>query len=606
MKHTEQYIIRKVNSEKSQLRPNLEDKYVVESKYFNMVISSCGLLEGEKRMQRIQQIAKKNIWLAARCKNTCVKEEEELVNWLIQRCETLYRHYHVLMALPALMELGEYSAFCYLVGISTNFFSFKSVSDAFATLSWLIPAELAQELFNLLTDLGYPMDVRAFNGLMVKYEDREQIDNLMKEMSKAGVEADANTFMNRLRHSKSFAEALPYFRSFCRASDFQNIVQCSEAYHVMFKLAQDVHFIEGVYGELLSRPNGDEFKRAELEFHYTVNRMRLLSNPDEVWNCYWTYCKTYHSKILTEIHDYRTAIPRLERELEAARKSNKSLIKVEHTIWRLENERTNRMEKLEQLKSLSGDFRNELGFVCRLLFNCPQAKTTFLPFLSEVLKRFSLLFSSKEEIRVLINFRFSVEYGIRLWMEIWKLLKDYRVPMPSQILMLAVNVDTKTEMQLLLESLELQWFQPQEICAAMNQASPEKALFLYDYLKLKRYHLNLFIYNALLKNVGLNDAYSVIKEMHSQGIKPDIFSIQPLLRKWTMVNELFKIAELATSNQIDADKQVMNAIVRRTKELHVVDDLIDSVSRQDFGNRMLNGSWRGVFFYSCNILNRTA
>ena len=40
MKHTEQYIIRKVNSEKSQLRPNLEDKYVVESKYFNMVISS--------------------------------------------------------------------------------------------------------------------------------------------------------------------------------------------------------------------------------------------------------------------------------------------------------------------------------------------------------------------------------------------------------------------------------------------------------------------------------------------------------------------------------------------------------------------------------------
>lgn len=606
MENTEQYIIRKVESEKLQQRPGLEVKYVLESKYFNMVISSCGLLEGEKRMQRIQQIALKNIWLAARCKNTCVKEEEELVNWLIQRCEVLYKRYHVLMALPALMELGEYSAFCYLLGISTNFFSFKSVSDAYATLSWLLPADLAQDLFKLLTDLGYPMDVRAFNGLMVKFEDRQQIDELMNEMSRAGVEADANTFLNRLRHSKSFAEALPYFRKFCGVADFTNISQCSEAYHVMFKLAQDVHFIEGVYGELLARPNGVEFKRAELEFHYTVNRMRLLSSPDEVWDSYWTYCKMYHAEILTEIHDYRTAIPRLERELEAARASNKSLIKVEHTIWRLENERTKRMEKLEQLRSLCVDFRNELGFVCRLLHNCPHAGITFLPFLSEVLKRFSILFSSKKEMQVLINFKFRVEDGIRLWLEIWKLLKDYRVPMPSQILMTAVNVDTKTEMQLLLDSLEFQRFQPEEICAAMNQASPDKALLLYGHLKLKRYPLNLFMYNALLKNVGLDDAFSVIKEMQSQGIRPDIRSIQPLLRKWTMVKELFKIAELATSNQIDADKQVMNAIIRRTRGLHIVDDLIDSVSSLDFGNRMLNGSWRSAFFYSCNILNRTA
>ena len=55
----------------------LDEKFLYEPKCFEMLVSATGLLSGIQRRERIIAIAKRNIWLAARCKNTCINEEDD-------------------------------------------------------------------------------------------------------------------------------------------------------------------------------------------------------------------------------------------------------------------------------------------------------------------------------------------------------------------------------------------------------------------------------------------------------------------------------------------------------------------------------------------------
>ena len=86
----------------------MDINYLYTPKYFDMLVSSTGQLSGDKRFRRIIEIGKKNIWLAAKCKNTCVKEEPEIVDWIIRRCSILYQYFSDLQSIVALFELREY------------------------------------------------------------------------------------------------------------------------------------------------------------------------------------------------------------------------------------------------------------------------------------------------------------------------------------------------------------------------------------------------------------------------------------------------------------------------------------------------------------------
>jgi hypothetical protein len=65
----------------------IPENYFSDPKYFEVVRRSTGLLDSERRNKRIIYIASHNILLAARCKNTCVDDELELVQFLISQAE---------------------------------------------------------------------------------------------------------------------------------------------------------------------------------------------------------------------------------------------------------------------------------------------------------------------------------------------------------------------------------------------------------------------------------------------------------------------------------------------------------------------------------------
>ena len=92
--------------------------FLYNPQYFDVIVRATGLLSGNQRFERIKEVASKNIWLAARCKNTCVSEEQEIVDWLIIRSSLLYNRFNDIQAIIALMELKEW-------GVILSFFGSK-------------------------------------------------------------------------------------------------------------------------------------------------------------------------------------------------------------------------------------------------------------------------------------------------------------------------------------------------------------------------------------------------------------------------------------------------------------------------------------------------
>ena len=95
----------------------LDEKFLYEPKCFEMLVSATGLLSGIQRRERIIAIAKRNIWLAARCKNTCINEEDDIVDWIIRRAHILFSKFNDIYAIAAMMELREYGELSRMLGI---------------------------------------------------------------------------------------------------------------------------------------------------------------------------------------------------------------------------------------------------------------------------------------------------------------------------------------------------------------------------------------------------------------------------------------------------------------------------------------------------------
>ena len=129
--------------------------FLYNPQYFDVIVRATGLLSGNQRFERIKEVASKNIWLAARCKNTCVSEEQEIVDWLIIRSSLLYNRFNDIQAIIALMELKEWGVILSFFGSpkkipiqkwGDNMVS-TSIPTAFAVLSDYLPYDIVHRLF---------------------------------------------------------------------------------------------------------------------------------------------------------------------------------------------------------------------------------------------------------------------------------------------------------------------------------------------------------------------------------------------------------------------------------------------------------------------------
>ena len=92
-------------------------------------------------------------------------------------------------------------------------------------------------------------------------------------------------------------------------------------------------------------------------------------------------------------------------------------------------------------------------------------------------------------------------------------------------------------------------------------------IHLYSRLQSKKYSMNIILYNAFIKRLENKDAINVLNDMISENVKPDIFSISPLLSKWDTIDDLYSILNIASANEIIADEMAENKIAQRINDL---------------------------------------
>ena len=242
----------------------MDSQFLYMPKYFDMLISSAGQLSGEKRYRRVIEIGKKNIWLAAKCKNTCVKEEAEIVDWIIYRCSILYRKFGDLQSLITLFELREYGVLGYLLGlvnkrgelnkiITKLIYTRASFSDAFSDIVELLDFSFGLKLFHRFIELGYVFNVQAYNKLIAMAKSTEDVRELTSMMLSSGIEANAITYFHLLRREKKYESAFIYFDLFKKEVDLisqKDLVE--EAYGLMSNKCDNYNDLQLLYNDYRS------------------------------------------------------------------------------------------------------------------------------------------------------------------------------------------------------------------------------------------------------------------------------------------------------------------------------------------------------------------
>lgn len=545
-----------------------------------MLISSAGQLSGEKRYRRVIEIGKHNIWLAARCKNTCVKEETELVDWIIRRSSNLYEKFGDLQSLVALFELREYGVLGYLLGLvnkkgelnktvvkllnnRTNF------SDAFSEIVELLEFSFGLKLFHRFVELGYIFDVQAYNKLIAMAKSTEDVRELMKMMTSSGIEANAITYFYLLRKEKIYNSALIYFDLFKKDVDFTNqrdLVE--EAYGLMSNKCENHDDLQLLYNDYMSH-YPDENSPYRFNESYYGATILICDNEEEAKRIF----ESYVTKLLAQ----------LKKDLENPSVKKAKIKKKKNLISSLSKYYIQRISISSMPYEL---FINNLKYLINLIVVQLNIRVPYLDYSKSITKmmiRENSFIKGKEMVELMLN-------------------HGQRVP-PFCLERLLCLAKEKEDIDFVINNVKCEKISPQTIVSYINRADTEIAMYLFELLRVKGYPMNVFIFNAIIKCDSLQHSLYLIEQMQIDGISPDIQTIQPLLRKWNSISDLANIILLATKLNVDADERTIPAILKRATDLKLESDLIDfSYEDSRMKNDLFASSWKQSIVKTCNVL----
>ena len=287
----------------------IDKQFLTESKYFDMIVSGTGQLSGEMRSERIREIGKQNIWLAARCKTTCVKEETEVLDWIILRCSALYRKFNDLQSIIALFELREYGILAVLFGLTNKknminrdiqllIDNNASLSEAFSTIVESLDVSLGLELFRRFVDLGYVFDIQVFNRLISMVKTPEDVQKLMAEMRASGIDADGETYFYLLRNEESINSAWYYFSQLKKAVNYEGQADLiTGAYDVMMKKCRSESERIQLLNDFKCMYPNDYLVRGSVINTYIL----FTDNIEEIINYYFCYKELLNEYIINDI-----------------------------------------------------------------------------------------------------------------------------------------------------------------------------------------------------------------------------------------------------------------------------------------------------------------
>ena len=558
----------------------MDDIFLYTPKYFDMLISSAGLLSGEKRYRRVVEIGTKNIWLAAKCKNTCVKEETEIVDWIIRRSSLLYGKFGDLQSLVALFELREYGVLGYLLGLINKNGELNKIvvkllnnrtnfSDAFSEIVELLDFSFGHKLFHRFVELGYVFDVQAYNKLIAMAKSAEDVRELIGMMTSSGIEANAITYFHLLRREKTYNSSLIYFDLFKKDVDFINqrdLVE--EVYDVMSKKCDNYDDLQLLYNDYMSHYPGENSLCRFNESYYGATII-VSNNEEEAKSIFESRATNLLEQIRGDIEN-----PSVKR---AKIKRKKNLISSLSSYY---------IQRLSQSSIPYEIFINTLKYLINLIvvqLNVRVPRLDYSKSITKMIAREGSFTKGKELIELMHYHRQRV--------------------LPFCLERLLCLAKAKEEIDFVINNVKCKKISPQIVVSFINRADIEIAMYLFELLKERGYTMNVYIYNAIIKGATFQHSLYLIEQMQMNGISPDIQTIQPLLRKWDSISDLANIILLATKLKVDADERTIHAILKRATELKIESDLIDfSYEDSRMKNDLFASSWQQSIVKACNVI----
>lgn len=555
-------------------------RFAQDSRFFNMLVSSCGLLSDEERFQRIKEIGKYNIWLAARCKNTCVKEEQEITDWIIRRCDNLYSLCEDLQALMALFELREYGVLSALMGILTKKSEYNylhkdiaalwnneigTVSQAFSVIYEFLPNEMVLKLFRRIKDLGYEMDQQAYNAVMQKMENLTELESLKIEMENSGVEANGLTYFFLIRSADSFEKALSYFEAFRKVADpkVDESLYLSVYRHLILK-SSIIYTTESLYRECKA-----------LALEKTKKLLRVIQD--------------YYCKMIQECNTYEQAKTLFEEFTgEYADDWLKDINRASKTIG----------VRPKRLREVASNIL--FHYLLRLAVE-PSLMLTSCQLIPTLISKYKSI-TLPEVCKVSVVYRKKMECDPNFQRN-KELIDALESSSPYRYMTLINVTRTIDELVFVINNTDLRQYKPKKVFTTLERLGDKEARFFFDTLVEINYPLNSFICNAMIKKSDFNGAMEIVDVMKYQSIAIDLFTIQPLLGKWNTILELLLIIRLAKENGIDADEKSKYPIARRAKEVRQDVALVDfTIEKRGRMGDYMGRSWENTIYEVSNFL----
>lgn len=518
--------------------------YFHKDKYFDMVISACGLRSGKDRIDLIREIMQHNIWLAAKCKNTCINEEEEIVDEIILKCADMIEKSKDALSIIALLELEEYDVIYWLMtkykkknapDFIMNLWKNKNttVTSAFSMLAEDMPIDLSLNVFNKLIQLGYSLDQQPYNAIISKLTSNEERNNLINFMQRQGIEPNAETFFHLMRFSNTFSDALPYFElcNQCIKNDnYDNHTIIVNACLLMLEKSTSRDNIDCIYNTYCN--DYGKNNNIELALAYYYKNLTYCNIYSDLINA-WIECK----KMLETI-DYNKSIKKDIKKF-----VNTFLFKLydlgyKHSIY-------NCLVEMSQL--------------------CLKIKCLKQVLVTNILKIIS--FTRFEKIQQLISTIINNGNSFENTTVFIALLT--KVTCNEQL----DYIFDKIKIKQLLNSKNLNESFSKNLHYTVKTLDANCVIYLYHLLQSKKYSMNVILYNAFIKRLENKDAIKVLKDMINENVKPDIFSISPLLAKWDTIDDLHSILNIASTNDIIADEMAKNKITQRINDLGCIPEI---------------------------------
>lgn len=538
------------------------DYLLSNPRYYSAIIRSTGLLSGQSRKERVLSLIDKNIWLAARCKNTCVLEEEDITDEMLKKCAELFWKDKDVLSLVALLELGEIGVILYLFNRETklayNIYKDpnQSVSHLFGAIGKYLDSDLFWALYHKIEELGYTMDVDALNLAISRLPKDGDTGEILTVMESSGIKADKMTYHNLIHKATTFQEASVYYPLFMAEvndSD-RDATLILSVQSVIMKLATTREEAMQFYHETAPVLRGRPIDVSKYELLCTARMLSFVQNYHE---CY---------EILD---DFRERIVSL----------NKIHSAHFNLVLPFFCDCLNRL-------SFDGNFFKSFSLFCELshlvckggYWTKKRADSQQRYLLDKALVNLIYKFPAPvlvfELFRIMDNNLLTIDPGLR-----WAAVRSMR---------------SSASLQKLLEQYGVGDPNPREVVSCLNNYGFEEADLLYTYLSKIDYGFNIFIYNVLIKKASFSDSMRYVQDMQKHGIIPDIVTIQSLMREVTIIDQLLTVFSIASHSGILPDSQLCLSVTRKVMNNGELKESVKSISDEDLEPFGMSPPWERI------------